>query len=745
MSKQSESTASKSIWRELAEVVDAYAAAWDESQPQQIQDFVPSPGADHRRLAVIELIKVEMHKRLEYSLPHIPIKQYIDQWPEVVDEAGVPGDLLFEEIQVRRQSGESVDFSQYTEKFPAAAVALTRMNNDRQKSGLATTAMLAIRRAKSFKPGETVDDFELISELGKGGFATVYLARQKSMQRLVALKISSDQGAEPQTLAQLDHPNIVRVYDQRQILASQQRLLYMQFVAGGTLYDALNRLKETPDVDCDGKRFLEVVDRHLMQHGYDVDHESSTRRSVEQMEWAQVVARIGRQLANALDYAHSKGVLHRDLKPANVLLTPEGTAKLVDFNISFCSKVEGASPAAYFGGSLPYMSPEQIEACNPEYPLTAEALDERSDIFSLGILLFELLTGTRPYPDPPSSKNWTGVLDVMAEQRQLGMPRSKVEESFGEDELLKHTIMKCLEPLPERRFQSGSELAEILANCESGDLNRLLFTRHSPLFERILSWVIPIVILCAVIPSAAMALFVKAYNNIESIDGLTRQLFDQTVQIINGVAFPIAMIMIVLVSLPIAKLLRLNLKQKVGELIKEKHPKLIPQMIGLVPRLPTIGALVCITEWTVAGFLYPLVLSYRGADLGRRAWIDFIGSHALAGLVVAAYTFFGIAFVTAWCWLPRLFGRALIENQLPKAKPPGLIGLNRQLFFYQMISAVIPLASLALLVFWGEARNQFALGVLSLTSLFGVALLFWLARKIQIKLAEYDPLFAAEK
>ena len=102
------------------------------------------------------------------------------------------------------------------------------------------------------------------------------------------------------------------------------------------------------------------------------------------------------------------------MKPANILVTPEGSPKLADFNISFSGNVTGATPAAYFGGSLAYMSPEQLEAVQTERTTRAQELDRRSDLYSLGIVLWELLTGFRPFRDESVEGDWSATLDRWA-------------------------------------------------------------------------------------------------------------------------------------------------------------------------------------------------------------------------------------------------------------------------------------------------------------------------------------------
>ncbi len=254
-------------------------------------------------------------------------------------------------------------------------------------------------RLTQIEVGQRLDDFDLLVELGSGVFARVFLARQRSLQRLVAVKISANRGNEPQTLAQLDHDYIVRVFDQRILRDRDWRLLYMQYLPGGTLLNLVQAIRRAGRPPDSGQALLDAVDNALESRGEIRPTESSTRAELATLSWPETVAWLGKRLAEALHYATSRGVLHRDIKLANVLLAPDGTPKLADFNISFARNVSGASPFAYFGGSLSYMSPEQLMACRPGHMQDAANLDTRSDIYSLAVVLWELLTGLKPFDD----------------------------------------------------------------------------------------------------------------------------------------------------------------------------------------------------------------------------------------------------------------------------------------------------------------------------------------------------------
>ncbi len=123
------------------------------------------------------------------------------------------------------------------------------------------------------------------------------------MQRLVALKVATDRSDEPQTLAQLDHDHIVRVYDQRTMPDRKLRLLYMQYIAGGTLQAVIQRVRRTPPEERTGKLLLDVIDESLERRGESRPSESSTRAWLARASWPEAVCWLGAKLARALDYA----------------------------------------------------------------------------------------------------------------------------------------------------------------------------------------------------------------------------------------------------------------------------------------------------------------------------------------------------------------------------------------------------------------------------------------------------------
>ena len=406
------------LWDQLSERLDAFIGAWEgATEPPSLAAFLPDEPASLRHMTLVEVIKVDLEYRWQEARWPKLIEDYLGEFPELADDGGLPCAIVYEEYHIRRRHAD-VAPREYYDRFPQQAAELERLLKLEQPELTAT--LVRVEPAEPIAVGQRLDDFDLIRALGKGAFATVYLARQCSMQRLVALKVSSDRGFEPQTLAQLDHPNIVRVYDQRQLADRKMRLLYMQYVPGGTLQSVSDHVRRLPAVTRTGASLLEAIDATLSRAEEIPPVDSMTRQRLSRATWPEAVCWIGARLASALSYAHQRGVLHRDVKPANVLISGEGHPKLADFNISF-SKLDGATPAAYFGGSLAYMSPEQLEACDPAHGRQPDELDGRSDVYSLAVMLWEMLTGKRPFPEDTLPANWSGALAKMTTLRRAGV------------------------------------------------------------------------------------------------------------------------------------------------------------------------------------------------------------------------------------------------------------------------------------------------------------------------------------
>ena len=733
------------VWSQLDSIADRFDADWREREtPPPLAEYLPAEPAELRRITLVELIKIDLEYRWKQLGQPKRIEEYVAEFNELREE--LPTDLVFEEYQVRRRTGEDPKPAEYLERFPQHEEAIRKLLN--VKDPQATTRFFNNEKPKKAQPGERIDDFELLVPLGEGAFAQVFLARQISMQRLLAVKLSSDRGDEPQTLAQLDHPNIVRVYDQRLLPERQQRILYMQHVPGGTLLDVLKRAAVHPPETRQGQVLLDAVRSSLDRAGQPVPPTGPAQQKLAAASWSEVVCRIGAQLALALDYAHEKGVLHRDVKPANVLLTADATPQLADFNISFSAAVEGATPAAYFGGSLAYMSPEQLEAANPLDERQPGELDGRSDLYSLAVLLWELVTTERPFHDEELADGWVATLQQMAERRQArayGRPQAPPGDTVFAP--LIQVLEECLEPDPARRPTDGRRLARELLLCTNPRARKLLspggkwrglMRQHA-------------VIAClvfALIPNALAAVFNHAYNSKQVIEPLVEAsgAFNVMVVLVNGIAFPLCMVVLGWFVWPVAQMLKhkprppeedqldrelddVDADHSASKRFPAPHPEPSVQLRARALGLGHLAAMISIAGWVAAAPVYPIAMSLWLDAFPLSGWFQFVASLTICGLIAAAYPFFIISRVALRTWYPALLALSTGGSD----DEAQLVRLTRRAGAYLLVAGGVPLIGLGLLVIAGVTGGgeRLVLGIMCGVGLAGLALAFWQYRETQ--------------
>lgn len=216
-----------------------------------------------------------------------------------------------------------------------------------------------------------------------------------------------------------------------------------------------------------------------------------SRRFLHRADVIRASVWIVARLAEGLAHAHDRGLLHRDLKPSNILIAADGTPMLLDFNLSVEAAwddepVEESARRAMLGGTLPYMAPEHLDALDPDGTTPPEAVDERSDIYSLGLILFEMIAGSPAFAVRESASASLSLLREMVQERSRG-PAPSLRSRLPEvPRSLDALVAKCLDPNPDRRYASAGDLAE--------DLRRFLDDlpmRHAPepsLFERAGKW-----------------------------------------------------------------------------------------------------------------------------------------------------------------------------------------------------------------------------------------------------------------
>jgi serine/threonine protein kinase len=303
--------------------------------------------------------------------------------------------------------------------------------------------------------GQTISHYQVIEKLGQGGMGVVYKAKDIRLDRFVAIKVLPAESVsdpdrrrrfvqEAKAASALNHPNIVTVHDLDS--SGDVNFIVMELVAGKTL----DRL-----IGSKGIKLNEAL-------GYAV------------------------QIADALAKAHAAGIIHRDLKPSNIMVTESGTAKILDFGLAKLmepAESDHSAPTATdfteegaIVGTVAYMSPEQAEG---------KTIDTRSDIFSFGSVVYEMLTGQRAFKGETKAST---IASIIRED-----PRSPREMLEDLPEEVERVLLRCLRKEPQRRWQSMADLMTILQDLkEESDSGKLSGTaRIAPVRSGRLGWLIP--------------------------------------------------------------------------------------------------------------------------------------------------------------------------------------------------------------------------------------------------------------
>jgi serine/threonine protein kinase len=242
--------------------------------------------------------------------------------------------------------------------------------------------------------GEEFAGFRLVADLGRGAQGRVFLATESGLaDRPVVLKLTPRTGQEHLSLARLQHTHIVPLYTLAEDDRHRLRALCMPYFGGAALHELLRALEPVPLSARTGQHLLEALDRLQAGRPLPGTITGSARQLLGQLSYVQAVCWMGACLADALHYAHERGLVHCDVKPSNVLLAGDGQPMLLDFHIAHEPLRPGQMPPERLGGTPVYASPEQraaLEALGAGRPVPLE-VDGRSDIYSLGLLLAEAL------------------------------------------------------------------------------------------------------------------------------------------------------------------------------------------------------------------------------------------------------------------------------------------------------------------------------------------------------------------
>jgi hypothetical protein len=460
-----------SDWDRQERLLESFEAAWLRGERPAIEDFLP-PGEPGLEL-LADFVHVELECRLKAGEP-ARVEDYLQRYPELGGDREVALGLIAAEFQLRRRREPGLTLDEYRQRFPAYRQELPARLQAAAAAGPALPAapsggaevptpppvwpaitpggageVPGVRPDNGAvpAPGEAaaadlprVPGYEVLGVLGRGGMGVVYRARQVQLDRVVALKMILAGGhagaeelarfrTEAEAIARLQHPHIVQIHE----VGEHDGLPFfsLEFCAGGSLE---KKLGGTPLPPPEAARLVET-------------------------------------LARAAQAAHERHIVHRDLKPANVLLAADGTPKLTDFGLA--KKLDAGAGQTQSGavvGTPSYMAPEPARGPKGE-------VGPAADVYALGAILYELLTGRPPFKAATAMDT---VLQVLADEP---VPPRQLQPKTPRD--LETICLKCLQKDPKRRYPSALALAEDLRRFRAGEP---ITARPVGALERVWRW-----------------------------------------------------------------------------------------------------------------------------------------------------------------------------------------------------------------------------------------------------------------
>ncbi|WP_309234691.1 protein kinase [Nocardia sp. XZ_19_385] len=669
----------------LADSIARFSADWRQAlsggrnDPPELGAYVPDES--EARLAVLsDLVRIDIRHRWERPGLGKRINEYSNEFPEVEDSPEFV-DLLREEFVARRRS-EALQVEDFLAEYPELA--------DRVREHLAATGadrmdanVLRIDRAlPDIAPGQRIDDFDLLTELGiprghHSASSRVFLARQRSMQRLVAVRISTGGRNEPHTMARLDHPHIVRVFDHRIVAfggdAEFGRLVYMQYLPGGTATEVLEQRRNSSG-PTGGRLLLRAIDAAMESKGEIRPADSRVRAEIAELSWPETVAWVGRRLADALDYADRRGVRHQAIKPSNVLFTSEGVPKLADI-----AHTDSAGGSDFSPRSGVYCSPEELAR---QLDSEAPEPDTRSDIYSLGLLLWELLTGTLPFEDDARTA-------VALDHRREGVPSTALERLPADcPAALRRVLLTCLEPDTDRRWSSGAVLAQQFDLCLDAHARDLVDPPRRSVRRHMRHWRVLVIALAIAVPNALASLYNIEHNRKLITAQMTPEAHDRidfVTAVANIIDFSLGAVLLFyfgrrLILVPHG--LRAGTHYSPETLHRTRTDSIL---------LGDRAVLIIFSMWLVSGISFPIGMADVDVHISAYAYVHYFVSHAICGAIALVYPFLLMNFYIIRCIYPMF----LSHGEISARDAVLLHRLRRRCGAWMLGAAAIPLLSVA--------------------------------------------------